>query len=147
MPTNTEGLNACSFYAINSTNSITAAEVRNIITTAYNVNGYSYLKYIIDLVNSAEAITSYEESSMSSIPDVNSYTINSNGTLLTTDLFTATPSTNKDNFMYYTVKIDDPNGYGAYIVDQNNAIITNKSAIAGGFKIVIPFLMMFLRWI
>lgn len=67
-----------------------------------------------------------------------SFTINSTGNLFTTEAITPLPNTNKSNYLYYTVEIEDPNNYGVYIVDQNNSRVSNTSVMTGSFKIVVP---------
>ena len=139
MDTNTKNLNACSFYIQDTTTVISATDVRNIISAAANKTGYNYLNYILELVNNANKATAVETSTMAPLAnDKLAYTINSAGNLFTTEAITPLPNTNKDNYLYYTVEIEDPNNYGVYLVDQNNSRITNTSVMTGAFKVVVP---------
>ena len=139
METNTKNLNACSFYIQDTTNVITPTDVRNIISAAASKSGYNYLNYILELVNNANSATTAETSTMAPLSsDKLSFTINSTGNLFTTEAITPLPNTNKSNYLYYTVEIEDPNNYGVYIVDQNNSRVSNTSVMTGSFKIVVP---------
>lgn len=137
MDTNTPGLNACSFNLENSTTVISTSTVKEMITKAASVTGFNYLNYILELVQNAESVNSTNTSSMAVLADKKlNYTISNN--LFVTEAITPSPSSNKENYLYYTLEILDPNNYGVYVVDQNNSKITNTSVMNGAFKVVVP---------
>ncbi len=131
------GYSACDFYATTSS-LISAEDIRTMIQQAAT-NGYQYLNYILMLVDNAK---SYQEetSQMMDISSANlSYVIASDGQSLVTTTITPGALSNVDNYMYYTVELNDPNNYGAYLLDENDQKITSSVARSGSFKVYVPF--------
>ncbi|MBQ6476945.1 MAG: hypothetical protein IJI43_00690 [Bacilli bacterium] len=129
--------NGCDFLNTSGT-AVTATSVRDLISTAANASNFKYLNYINLLVDKAKSYSGDQSSQISLNGTSLEYQINPKYTLLVTDTVTPTITSNKDNFMYYSVEIDDPNNYGVYIVDKNNKRITNLDDVNGAFKIAIP---------
>ena len=124
----------------NNSSAMTSSEVRNTITTAGNVSGYNYLKYITTLVDQASSYAGGAASALASI-DSSSIGININNdySLLTTSTITPTATANATNYMYYSLEITDPNNYGAYITDTSGNRITNLAGpLTGAFKVAVP---------
>ncbi len=119
-------------------NSVSYEELYKFVKKAGDINNYSFLKYIIDLVDKANTYE-YQASSIDtiSINDIN-YSFNNDATLMMTDYITPTPKGNKNNYLYYQVSIDDPNQYGAYVVDSNENEIFATTQAKGSFKVVVP---------
>lgn len=118
---------------------VSTTEVRNIITTAGNKSGYNYLKYITLLVDNANNYTGGGTSQISAINGNSlSYTINNDYTLLTTEAITPAASSNIVNYMYYSVEVNDPEGYGVYITNAAGARIGDLSIMSGSFKVAVP---------
>ncbi len=118
---------------------MTVNDIRNVIISSANVSGYEYLNYIILLVDNANKYTSTTASSMKGT-DFSSikYTISADSKSLVTSTITPQASGNIENYMYYSAKINDPNNYGAYLVDANDKKITNLSNLTGSFKLYVP---------
>lgn len=132
-------INTCDFYINDTTTLMSSNDVRQVISNAAKVNGYNYLNYIILLVDSANNYSGGGTSSMSNISsDAATYTISEDGKSLITDDITPSPSNNSENYMYYSVKLNDPNSYGAYLIDNNNQKITNTNNLTGTFKVYVP---------
>ena len=130
--------NECVFYD-SSNAAIPVDTIKSFISHAASVNGYNYLNYITALVDQAKAYTGAQESKMASLSAASfSYTINEDFTSLKTDTITPQVTSNQDNFLYYSIEIDDPNSYGAYITDVNNHTISNPDRITSSFKVVVP---------
>ena len=129
---------ACIFYDDGGA-TISAETIRTFIADAASINGYEFLAYITDLVDKAKTYNGDETSKIASLSATKfTYEIDSSFTTLVTDTVTPQVTGNKDNFMYYSVEIDDPNAYGAYIADINNKKITNTGVMNGSFKVVVP---------
>jgi len=132
-------INACDFYINETTTLMNSNEVRQVISNAAKVSGYNYLNYIILLVDTANNYPGGGSSSMSSISsDAATYTIAEDGKSLITDDITPSPSSNSENYMHYSIQLNDPNNYGAYLIDNDNQKITNTDNLAGTFKIFVP---------
>jgi len=130
---------ACTFNDSTSKLPIAPIDIRNFIKNLASVNGYKYLNYIILLVDNAEAYTGAQESKISvSKSSELSYQINSDFTLLTTDTISVAVDSNKLNYMYYSVEIEDNNKYGVYITDSNGVKIENTNVMNGSFRIAVP---------
>ena len=129
----------CQFQDPTTKTTITPADVRNIIIAGGTVNNYTYLNYITLLVDSAKAYTGSATSSISALKSGElSYQINNNFTLLTTDAISVEIESNRPNYMYYSVEIKDPNGYGAYITDSSGNRQTNTNIMNGSFRVAVP---------
>lgn len=129
----------CDFYEPSNNYLKTSAEIRELINTCANISGYSYLNYIISLVDSAKNYNGGETSEISSLSSANlSYEIDSGFTTLITDAITPTVSSNENNYMYYSVEVKDPNNYGVYIANNSNSKLTDTSVMNGSFKVVVP---------
>lgn len=130
--------NGCDFLDTN--NSLVSSEsIRQLIESAGNISNYKYLKYITLLVDKAKNYTGETEIQLTPISGNNlSYEINDEFTLLTTETITPTVSKNENNFMYYSIEINDSNNYGVYITDNKNNKITNMNVLTGSFKVVVP---------
>ena len=124
----------------NNSTAMSASDVRTLITSASNVSGYNYLKYITALVDAAKSYSGGGSSGMSAI-DSNSldFSVNDSYTRLTTDSIYPSAISNTANYMYYSLEIEDPNNYGVSIIDNNNNPITNLNNIAinTSFKVVV----------
>lgn len=119
--------------------SISSTEVRNIIKLSGSFSNYTYLNYITLLVDNAKSYTGGTTSKISALENgALSYQINNEFTLLTTDSISVGVDSNKVNFMYYSLEIKDPNGYGAYITDSNGDKINNTNIMSGSFKVAVP---------
>ena len=131
------GYTACDF--IDDTNSAApVSTIRTIITRAAENSDYSYLQYILDLVDNANSYTGAEESMIGTFDDNFSYALaNDNSKVYVYNLLPSITG-NKDNFMYYAIELNDPNNYGVYIADRNDNKITNTSQMTGSFSIVVP---------
>lgn len=129
---------ACYFYDT-SNNVITTQNLKSYISTCANYKNYGYLNYIIKLVSDAENYTGSQSSSIDVTKAGSSnYIFNDNFTLMMTETITPQSKTNNSNYLYYSVEIDDPNNYGAYIVDTNNNRISNTDIMNGSFKVAVP---------
>ena len=113
-------------------------DLYTFVKKAGEIPNYSYLKYIPDLVDKANTYV-HHESSISTIQmnDLN-YSFNNDGSLMMTDMIHPTPVGNKSNYLYYTISLEDPNQYGAYLVDSNNQEIFPNTQMTGPFKVVVP---------
>lgn len=132
-------INACDFYINDTTTLMSSNDVRQVISNAAKVNGYNYLNYIILLVDNANNYTGSGSPSMSNISsDAATYTISEDGKSLITDDITPSPSNNSENYMHYSIQLNDPNNYGAYLIDNNNQKITNTNNLTGTFKVFVP---------
>ena len=133
--------NACKFVDT-SGNSVSANNVRTLINTCSEYDGYKFLKYIIKLVDDAK---SYNGNSSTPAIAANSsnratYTLDDSKNFITTDLETLEITSNGDNFLYYTFEIDDPDNLGIYLTDNNGNRLNEASIYhrSFGFKINIP---------
>lgn len=130
--------NGCSFLSSDKT-SINSTDVRNIILSASSYNNYKYLNYITLLVDNAKKYSGSSSSKISALKSgALSYQINNEFTLLTTDSITVGIDGNRDNFMYYSVEIKDPNGYGAYLTDSSGGKLSSTNVMTGTFKVAVP---------
>ena len=121
-----------------TTTALSYNNVVNIITTQANNNDYKWLNYILKLVEEAETYKS-KEAEVSKIDTSNiEFTLSSDKKKVVSNLVTPTSTKNNDNFMYYSVRIDDDDNYGVYLIDKNGNKITNLSNMSGSFKVVIP---------
>lgn len=133
--------NACKFVD-NSGNNVSASNVRTLINTCSEYDGYGYLKYIIKLVDDAKSYRGNTGTPAISSSNSNrsTYTLDDSNSFITTDLETLEINAHGDNFLYYSFEIEDPNGLGIYLTD-NNGNKLNESSIYPrdfGFKINIP---------
>ena len=129
----------CDFYENELTNLKTPEQIRSLINTASNNNGFQFLKYIIPLVDNAKGYSGGQESAISSLSGTKlTYQVNNDFTLLVTESVNPVPSSNEGNYMYYSLSVQDPNNYGVYIVDGSNNKITNLNNLIGSFKVVVP---------
>ena len=132
-------LNSCNFNYVKTVSetttytNITPADVRKIIANAANIEGYKYLNYITLLVDNAKKANYADEYTFDPLPNP-SYSFEGNN--LVSSLIT--PTTKDESYIDYYLKIEDPNKYGAYLIDSSGAKITNLENRTGGFKIVIP---------
>ena len=136
------GYNACDFIIKGSNNSITqisATDVRKIISDASKKDNYNYLNYITELVDQAKAYTKDEESKISNLSLNKLPTVNEESKYIITDIITPTIESNKKNYMYYVVELEDPNNYGAYITDVNGNKLTSTKQVSGSFRVYVPF--------
>ena len=131
------GYDGCDFLDTSNAR-VSNSTIRSMITAASNVNGYSYLGYILDLVNSAEGYDGPQTSSIANFSSRYNYTISNDGTKATISNLSPNITGNSANYMYYAVEISDPNSYGAYIADSNGNRLTNTTKMTGSFSIVIP---------
>lgn len=135
------GYTTCDFISKAGTaiSIMSISDVRNIISASASIDGYKYLNYIIMLVDNANKYTSSTPSSMKGT-DFSSikYIISADSKSLVTSEIAPKASGNIENYMYYSVKINDPNNYGAYLVDVNDKKITNLSNLTGSFKLYVP---------
>ena len=134
------GITTCDFISESdiAIATINLTDVKKIISEASSVAGYEYLNYITLLVDNANnynsSISSMKGTDLSSIK----YVIAADSKSLVTSTITPSASSNSENYMYYSVKINDPNNYGAYLVDKNDNKITNFNNMTGSFKLYIP---------
>ncbi len=135
-----DNLNSCDFY-INSggTTIMNSTTVRQIISEAAKVNGYNYLNYITLLVDNANKYNGSSTSTMTGFASKTiSYTISNTNKSLITEAITPSPNSNTENYLYYSVKLNDPNNYGVYLLDSSNNKLTNTTNLTGAFKIYVP---------
>lgn len=132
------GLSACDFYATGSSNLMSSNSIRELLAAASKVNGYQYLNYISLLVDRANQYSRKSSSMMAIHSKTLNYVIAANGKSLVTEAITPSASENAENYMGYSVKLSDPNRYGAYLVDNNNNKLTNTTNLTGSFKIYVP---------
>ena len=129
----------CDFLENGGSTIVNSSNIRQLIKTCGDVIDYEYLNYIISLVDNAKDYSILNNSSLASISTDNiTYHFNSDGSLLTTDIITPTPDSNSDNYLYYSIEIDDPNDYGVYIIDNEGERINNLSSLNGSFKVAVP---------
>lgn len=146
-------MSACDFYSYSRSliqysdkyynYDVTAANatlVRQIITAAAQKSEYNYLNYIIQLVDEAKVYTGNDlTSSMQGFSNSSiTYKISSDGSSLTTDEITPVANGNTQNYLNYSVKLKDPNDYGAYLTDTTGNKLGSTSNLTGGFKIYVP---------
>ena len=131
------GYDACDFLD-NSNARVSATNIRTMLNAASNINGYSYLAYITDLVDEAKSYTGAETSAIASFPSKFNYSISSDNTRATISGLSPNITGNAANYMYYAVEISDPNSYGAYVADSNGNKLTNTTKMSGNFSVVIP---------
>lgn len=125
-------------FTNSSDTAVTASDIRTFISTTGNISGYNYLKYIIDLVDGTKDYTGAQTSSIASLSTTKpTYAINNAFTVLTTDVITPEANGNEANFMYFTATIDDPNGYGASLIDDKGQPIS-KGGVVKSFKVKVP---------
>ena len=129
--------NGCDF--LNSSNTaVPVNSAKELISTAAEASNYKYLNYINLLVDNAKNYSGSQSSQIDFETTSLEYQINSNFTLLTTSTITPKVISNNTNFMYYSVRIDDPNNYGAYVVDNKGNKITNLNNLTESFKVAVP---------
>lgn len=132
-----ETYSSCDFH--NNGVSMPSSDVRGDISNAAKKSGYNFLNYILLLVDNANKYAGNSSSSMNEISITGeNYKVSEDGTSLLTNEITPTPKSNSENYMHYSVSIDDPNNYGAYLVDTNNQKITDLSNLSGTFKVYVP---------
>lgn len=130
---------ACMFLNPSNNSAVSITDLRSLISKCGAFANYNYLNYITLLVDNAKKYTGREESKITAIDSGKlSYELNTGATELTTEVITPVVASNKDNYMYYSVEVSDPNGYGAYIADKDGNKITNANIMNGSFKIVVP---------
>lgn len=133
------GINSCDFYVNGSTTLVSSTEVRKMISDAASKTGYNYLNYITLLVDTAKNYTYNNKIGMSLIDeDSIKYVIHDDGSYLTTEEITPAPSYGEENYLSYSLRLEDPNKYGAYLTDKDGNKITNTSNLSGSFKIHVP---------
>lgn len=128
---------ACDFKN-KSGNIVPYEDVLELVKKAGDIQNYQYLKYIPLLVEEANQY----ESKSSSLASLNlselEYHFNEDMTLLTTDSITPTAGSNRENYLYYRVLLEDPNQYGASIVGEDGTVILEEDAVNQPFKVVVP---------
>ena len=126
----------CNFY--NSSNAvISASEIESLITDCATVNGYGYLAYINQLVSEAKNYGGSQSSTIALSSTENlAYTFNNTFTTLTTAVVTPSVTSNNNNFIHYTVELENPNNYDAYLVDSNGTRLSNGNVV-NSFKVVV----------
>ena len=112
---------------------IPAANVRSMISSAAAIDGYSYLRYINELVDKAKTATVNNNFSFDDMEEA-SYLIV--GSTLTSTL--VNPTSSNDAYTGYDLVLEDPNNYGAYLVDSSGERINTLTNRTGAFKLVIP---------
>ena len=118
---------------------ILPSNTRSIIESASANASYKYLKYITELVDKANAYSGRATSTFQALDSTSlSYEIDEANSILTTEKITPKSTSNNDNYLYYSVEIEDENNYGVYITDANNNKITNTTKLTGSFKVVVP---------
>lgn len=132
------GLSACDFYATGNNNLMNSGSIRGLLATAAKVNGYQYLNYIPLLVDRANQYNKENSSMLAIHSKTLNYVIAANGKSLVTEAITPSASENAENYMGYSIKLNDPNQYGAYLVDNDNNKLTNTTNLTGSFKIYVP---------
>lgn len=131
--------NACTFINSNDNSVVSATELRNIINKCGSFTNYNYFNYITLLVDNAKKYTGGADSKITAVGSGKlSYELNAEATMITTEVITPAVTSNKDNYMYYSLELEDPNEYGAYIADKNGDKITNTTIMNGSFKVVVP---------
>lgn len=123
----------------NNSTAMSASDVRTLITSASNVSGYNYLKYITALVDAAKSYSGGGSSGMSAV-DSNSlgFVINDSFTTLTTDSIYPSAISNAANYMYYSIEIDNPDNYDVSITDTDGHEIEELDGIlTDPFKVVV----------
>ena len=116
-----------------------ASDARSMINSAANGDGFEYLKYITDLVDSANNYTGRETSSISALNgEAINFAISDDSKLLVTKTITPSSTSNTKNYMYFSLELSDPNEYGAYITNTSGTKITNLSMLTSGFRVVVP---------
>lgn len=131
--------NACTFINPNDNSAVLASEIRNIINKCGSFLNCNYFNYITLLVDNAKKYTGGLDSKITAIGSGKlSYELNAEATKITTEVITPTVTSNKDNYMYYALELEDPNDYGAYIADKDGNKITNTNIMNGSFRVVVP---------
>ncbi len=131
-------IHACDFYDSSNQNNIDSSTVREIISSAASKEGYSYLNYILSLVDQANLYQGEEASSLMPLQVDPSYTIDEEKKYIITSEIVPSVSSNQSNFMFYSIELNDPNHYGAYLVRSNLEKITDTTHFTGSFRIYIP---------
>ncbi len=138
-------MNGCDFYnSYKDTSYVvettTAEEMKNIIKDAAGKNGYEYFNYVLELLEGAtKATTSTQTVGLSlSSSESSNYTITPDGKILYTEVISPSATNPESPILSYSVNIDDPNNYGAYIADPTGNKIDANNVNSGGFKVYIP---------
>lgn len=130
IPIDKQGLNACDFYDNSNNQKISNSALEQVYGS---VSDNKYISAVTNLINAAEE---YKDQPASyGISEIKSYNITDN-TLSTA--VTITPSTDKANYLYSSVKIVDPNNYGAYILDKNGDHVTTLNEANETFRVFVP---------
>lgn len=138
IPTNIDnGINACSFYNNSSYTLLPKESVRGIINQAAANKDYKYLNYILDLVESAKNYN-YTESNMINISNTSIGYDYHNNYIMTSTINPFPTTDSKNNYLNYSVEIEDPDNYGVYITNSDGIKITNTNDLTEGFKVYIP---------
>ena len=112
---------------------ISATNVRTIIDKAAAENGYQYLGLITDFVDAAKQFNGKYVYNVDTEQEAN-YTVENN--LVLTNLIT--PISKGEKMINYDLSIEDPNHYGAYLIDSSGTKITTLTNRTGAFRIAIP---------
>ena len=131
------GCDACDFLD-NLNNVVDATTVRTIINKAAEKENYEYLKYILDLVNSAASYDGNTNPAIGSFDTNFNYSFTSDNSMIYIYNLIPTISGGIDNYMYYAIEVEDPHNYGVYIADKNDNRLTNTTQMNESFSIVVP---------
>ena len=135
--TKIDDIKACSFYNTSSNTLMTVEGVKGMIAQAATKKDYKYLNYITELVKEANKYK-YSDSTMNQISNA-AIGYNYYEDHIVTNLITPTPNKNsKNNYLDYSIEIDDPENYGVYVTNKDGVKITKMNSITEGFKIYIP---------
>ena len=113
-------------------------EVYNLVKEAGKISDYSYLSYIIDLVDNAKVYKKEVSQLSSTSAEHLSYQVKKESNQLISEVLRPIANSNSTNFLNYTVTIEDPNQYGAYFIHENGQRIDDLSSINGSFQLVVP---------
>ncbi len=139
-------VSGCDFYHYSYSTSYTMetgdfSTIKKIVEDAGNKSGYNYLKYIISLLDEADAnrSSSIDNSGIQLSPSGSlGYSIPADGKSLTTEAIKVTNTNPNNPYLSFSVEIEDPNNYGVYLIDQNGKKIENTDNINSSFRIFVP---------
>ena len=128
---------ACYFFDSDGS-AVEYQEVYNLVKEGSEITNYQYLGYIIKLVDNAKTYKR-ESSSLSSISaDALEYTVDNTNKILKTNVIQPTAKGNKDHLIRLEIALEDPDQYGAYLVNENGEKIEDLSNVPSKFHIVVP---------
>ena len=139
-------ISGCDFYHYSYSTSYNMetgdfSTIKKIVEDASEKSGYTYLKYILSLLEGADS-SRYSISDNSGIElspsDSLGYSIPADGKSLTTEAIKVTNIDPDNPYLSFSVEIEDPNNYGVYLIDQDGKKIENTDNINSSFRIFVP---------